>query len=333
MLNTLHDTLQRSGHRPRILIVDDQPINIRALNEVFKEDCDILMATKGEQALEQARSQQPDIILLDIVMPGMDGHEVCRQLKADPSTENIPVIFVTSQNDDNDEAFGFEIGAVDFISKPINPVIVRARVRTQLALKLQYDFARNMALLDGLTGIANRRRFDEDLIADWRLCLREERPMTMLLIDVDYFKRYNDHYGHQAGDECLRMVAKGLQGILRRPSDLLSRYGGEEFACLLPFTDLVGGEGRAEAMLKAVQDLKIPHALSDASDYVSISIGVACVIPCNDQQPKSLIKQADEALYQSKAEGRARFSSYAGIDQSHPSHPTGSVEASQEKAH
>lgn len=299
--------LPRHAGKLRILIVDDQAINIRTLNQVFKDDYVVLMAMNGEQAIEQAKSQKPDLILLDVVMPGISGHEVCKVLKSDRETEDIPIIFVTSQADGIDEAFGFALGAVDFISKPINPATVMARVRTQLALKLQLDFMKNMALIDGLTGIANRRRFDEEITSVWRLCQREERPMSLMMIDVDYFKRFNDQYGHLVGDECLRTVAQTLKSELRRPTDLLCRYGGEEFACIMLYTDQQGAKDRAQAMINAIQYQKIEHKGSDISPFVSISVGIATTVPKPDFNPDDFIDSADQALYEAKSKGRNRF--------------------------
>lgn len=205
--------LPHPHNRPKLLIVDDQSTNIRVLHELFREDCDVFMATSGEQAITVCQTQLPDLILLDVVMDDVDGHEVCRRLKADPVTQGIPIIFITAQQRDSDEALGLELGAVDFISKPINPIIVRARVRTHLTLKLQNDLLRSMALMDGLTGVANRRKFDEDISADWRQCFREQKPLSLILADVDYFKRYNDRYGHLAGDGCLKSVAQALKWL------------------------------------------------------------------------------------------------------------------------
>ncbi|MBF8999721.1 diguanylate cyclase domain-containing protein [Vibrio nitrifigilis] len=302
------EQFRHDKRRPVLLIVDDQPINIRALNEIFKDEFDVVMATSGGQAIEQARAQQPDIILLDIVMPEMDGYEVCRLLNQDPLTLDIPIIFVTAETEDNVEAHGFEVGAVDFITKPFNPLIVRARVMTHLTLKLQMDIMRDMVLIDGLTGLANRRRFDQALKGDWNLCQREHKPLALLMVDVDYFKRYNDTYGHIAGDECLKLVGKALQSSVRRTSDICCRYGGEEFCCLLPFTDEEGATICANNILQAVRDLNIEHESSDAAKVVTVSIGQAFVVPSAAITAEQLLLYADQALYVSKQHGRNRTS-------------------------
>lgn len=301
--------LPHSHNRPKLLIVDDQPTNIRVLHELFREDFDVFMATSGEQALTVCQAQQPDLILLDVVMEGMDGHEVCRRLKADPATRGIPIIFITAQQQESEELLGLELGAVDFISKPINPVIVKARVRTHLTLKLQSDLLRSMAMMDGLTGVANRRKFDEDISADWRQCFREQQPLSLILADVDFFKRYNDRYGHQAGDGCLRSVARALSETVGRPYDLVARYGGEEFVCVLPKTDLSGAVEIAQRMQERVRALGIEHSASDVDRVVTISLGVATLIPSGDLEYQTLVEAADQQLYKAKSAGRGRVCS------------------------
>ncbi|MFP2768168.1 diguanylate cyclase [Oceanisphaera sp. KMM 10153] len=290
----------------RILIVDDQPVNIRVLHQVFRDEFEVLMATSGEQAITVCREQRPDIILLDVIMPGISGHEVCRRLKADPDTRDIPVIFVTSQIEEAEEAQGFEIGAVDFITKPVNPVIVSARVRTHLALKLQSDLLRSIAMIDGLTKVSNRRKFDDALAISWRACQREGRPLSLVLLDLDYFKQFNDRYGHQEGDNCLIAVAGALSHSVRRPHDLVARYGGEEFVCILPDTDAQGTAGRVAEIQAAVKALGIEHQGSEIGNLVTISLGVATQVPTSDSTPQALLAAADRQLYRAKQEGRDR---------------------------
>ncbi|KOX99705.1 diguanylate cyclase [Pseudomonas nunensis] len=311
MKPSMETGLPHSHNRPKLLIVDDQPTNIRVLHELFREDFDVFMATSGEQAITVCHVQQPDLILLDVVMEGMDGYEVCRRLKADTATQGIPIIFITAQQQESEELLGLELGAVDFISKPINPVIVKARVRTHLTLKLQSDLLRSMAMMDGLTGVANRRKFDEDISADWRLCFREQKPLSLILADVDFFKRYNDRYGHQAGDGCLKSVARALSETVGRPYDLVARYGGEEFACVLPKTDLSGAVEIAQRMQERVRALGIEHSASDVDRVVTISLGVATLTPSGDLEYQALIEAADKQLYEAKSAGRGRVCSSA----------------------
>lgn len=292
--------------RPKLLLVDDQPMNIRVLHQLFRYECDVHMATGGEQAIEVCKALLPDLILLDVVMEGMDGHEVCRRLKADPLTQDIPIIFLSANGEEDDEAIGLELGAVDYIGKPFNPMIVRARVKTHLTLKRQGDYLRSMAMLDGLTGVANRRKLEARLEAAWSQACRDNGPLSLIMIDVDYFKKYNDHYGHQGGDQCLRRLAMALAATLNRPYDLLARYGGEEFACLLPDTDLAGAERVAQKMLAAVAELRIEHLASEVGPQVSLSLGVATVLASARLTPQELLRCADEQLYLAKAGGRAR---------------------------
>lgn len=297
--------------RPKLLVVDDQPINIRIINELFRADCDLHMATHGEQAIAVSKTLQPDLILLDIMMDGMDGLEVCRRLKLDPATADIPVIFITAKREEDDEALGLELGAVDYISKPLNSAIVRARVKTHLTLKLQNDYLKGLASLDGLTGIPNRRAFDVRLAQAWSQACREGGTLSLMMIDIDYFKRYNDHFGHVQGDECLRQVAKAIAQSVNRPYDMAARFGGEEFACVLPETTLQGALILAEKIQVRISQLAIAHPGSEVSEWVSLSIGVASLQPRVDREPSELIALADQQLYQAKHNGRNQIFSLA----------------------
>lgn len=304
----MDDWIPHSYHRAKLLIVDDQALNIRILHHIFYESCDVFMATDGEQAIACCRAQLPDLVLLDVVMDGVDGHEVCRRLKNDPVTKTIPIIFITAQQEEADEVMGLELGAVDFITKPFNPTIVRARVRTQLMLKAQSDYLRSLALVDGLTGVANRRKFDEDLILAWRHACRSQTALALILVDVDYFKAFNDHYGHQAGDECLKAIALAISRSLRRPEDLVARYGGEEFVCILPDTDIAGALKIAGNIQSKVRLMSIEHTASLVAPIVSVSIGVGVQSPDVQASPAQLIEIADKQLYQAKNSGRDRIS-------------------------
>ena len=290
--------------RPRLLVVDDQPVNIQALYQVFCADHQVLMATGGEQALAQCASQSPDLVLLDVVMPGMDGHTVCRRLKENPATRDIPVIFVTAHTEEAAEELGLRLGAVDFISKPINPTIVRARVGTHLTLKAQSDLLRQWACIDGLTGVHNRRIFDERLASEWARAARNSNPLSVVMLDVDYFKGYNDRYGHQAGDDCLRQIAMALRACLVRPADFLARYGGEEFVCLLPETGLGGAIQIAERIRQRILSLPIAHVDSAVAGVVTVSLGVSSTSEDAFGTAAALLREADAQLYLAKSSGR-----------------------------
>jgi diguanylate cyclase (GGDEF)-like protein len=291
--------------RSRLLVVDDAPINVQALYEALCGEHQVLVATRGAKALELCRKLQPDLVLLDVEMPDMTGHEVCAQLKADAATRDIPIIFVTARIGTDDEAHVFAIGAVDFIPKPINPAVVRARVRTHLTLKHQSDLLRQMAFVDGLTGVFNRRYFDMRLEQEWARAARGASALALVIADVDCFKAYNDRYGHQAGDDCLRQVARHMKNNLVRPADLVARYGGEEFACILPDTDTEGAIAVAMRLEKAVRSLGVPHAAGACGGIVTISLGVVAAVPTEGEDMQLLIAEADRALYCAKAAGRA----------------------------
>ena len=291
--------------RPKLLVVDDQPINIQALYQVFSADHQVYMATSGEAALAACRDKQPDLVLLDVEMPDMDGYAVCTRLKADDATSHIPVIFVTAHNDAAAETRGLEVGAMDFISKPFNPQVVRARVKTHVTLKRQSDLLQKMVFVDGMTGVYNRRYFDKHLEAEYRRSQRNDTPLSLLLIDVDDFKRYNDRYGHQAGDDCLRRVADLLKCCLRRPADFVARYGGEEFACLLPEIPYANALQFAQYLEQQVRSLKIEHLDSRAGPGVTVSVGVAGSSRAV-ADATALVALADTALYRAKSEGRGR---------------------------
>lgn len=300
--------MRESSEKQTILIVDDVPANIRILGESLKAHYNIRLATDGKKALEIALSMNPpDLILLDIVMPGLDGYEVCKLLKADKRSENTPVIFITAMDQEEDETLGLEIGAVDYITKPFSLPIVKARIKTHLELKRHRDFLENLSNLDGLTGIPNRRRFNEAMDMEWFRAIRAGSSIALLMMDIDYFKSYNDTYGHVSGDDCLKQVARSMKGQMHRPADLIARYGGEEFACLLPRTDINGAIRVAENMRKAVAALRLPHTDSQISEHVTISIGVAVAKPEAEKSPAQLLASADECLYKAKNSGRNRI--------------------------
>ncbi len=295
--------------RPKLLLVDDAPANLRLLVGGLGEAFDLHVAKSGSEALAILEQWSPDLILLDVMMPDMDGHEVCRRLKGDPLRRDIPVIFVTGRDDEADELEGLELGAVDYIAKPFSLPIVRARVNTHLELKRYRDLLKNHAFVDGLIGIPNRRRFDEVLAQAWAMGSRQGSPLSMLLLDVDHFKAFNDHYGHLAGDACLTQVGRALAQGLSRASDLVARYGGEEFGVVLPGTSLEGARAVAETLRRAVESLALPHARSSAADRVTVSLGAATCTPEAGSQPSTLVESADQALYRAKQGGRNRVGS------------------------
>ena len=292
--------------RARVLVVDDQPVNLQLMAEVLRDLCDVLVAASGARALEIAALGGVDLILLDVMMPGMDGIEVCARLKADPRTRHVPVIFVSGRGEVQDETRGFDAGGVDYIIKPVSGPLVCARVRTHLELKSARDALERMALVDGLTGIPNRRRFDSVLQSEWRRAARSGSPLTLALFDVDHFKRFNDAHGHVRGDQCLREVARVLAAECQRAGDLVARYGGEEFALVLPETTAAGSRDVFIHLLKAINLLKVPCAEPDRLAEITVSGGALTLVPGVDASATDALSVADQLLYEAKAAGRQR---------------------------
>lgn len=301
--------MTKQNTKQKIMIVDDTPENIETMMKLIGSDYRLVPAVNGETCLKLARSKNPpDLILLDIVMPGMDGYEVCRRLKNDDATKEIPIIFVTAKSEDEDEARGLQLGAVDYIRKPFYWPIVKARVKMILELKMKTDMLAELVSIDGLTNIYNRRMFEEVLDREWSRCRRSGECLSLAMIDVDYFKQFNDNYGHASGDDCLRKVAMGLRNAMRRPGDFVARYGGEEFVVILPETDANGAESVVDNLKSTIEALNIPHGFSATADHVTVSIGLVTVIPPHDMAfPLDLVKSADEMLYLAKQSGRNRI--------------------------
>lgn len=289
----------------RILVVDDVPSNIHTLSNILREDHEIIFATNGPDAVRMAKDKRPDLILLDIMIPEMDGYQICAILRELPDTRDIPIIFVSALGEEKDEARGLEMGAIDYFIKPLSPPIVRARVHNHLELKRQRDLLRDMSQVDGLTGLPNKRRLDDALASEWRRCQRAGTPVSLFLASIDLFKEYNLSHGHLKGDDGLRKVARTVAGYLCRPGDLAARYGSKEFVALLPDTELEGAIQLAEQARSAVEALSIPYPLpNDAEHVLTISCGVASCIPSLDALPFQLLAHARTQMMQAKQEGR-----------------------------
>lgn len=286
-----------------VLVVEDDVESARMLSRLFAHDYRVLVAPDGEQALDMAVSAQPDTIILDVILPGMDGFACCERLKADPRTAQIPVVFITGIDRDDAENRGLSLGAADFVSKPINPVVLQKRVQIQVELKRARDQLMLLAATDGLSGLANRRRFDEALALEYARLARSRHELSVLLADIDHFKPFNDRYGHVRGDECLQAVARAIAGATLRPADLAARYGGEEFACILPETGPGGALVIAERIRAAVGALAIPHA-GAPSGTVTVSIGIGSEVCRPGRTGAGLVMRADAQLYRAKANGR-----------------------------
>ncbi len=308
----------------KALVIEDTLTSATLVcHQLGKMGLETVHARDGESGIEAFKRERPDLVLLDIIMPGLDGFEVAQRLRQlERDGEWTPILFLTARTSDEDLQRGIEVGGDDYLIKPVSEVVLKAKVRAMqriaqmryslLVLTRKLDEANReltrLSSADGLTGIANRRRFDETLLKEWRRCARDGRPLTLLLMDVDFFKPFNDNYGHQVGDECLKAVARTLAETLHRPSDMVARYGGEEFAAILPDTDQTGARAVAEALREAVQGLAITHRFSAVSRVVTLSVGLACEYPArgDDNGFVRLLKSADAALYEAKKNGRNR---------------------------
>jgi diguanylate cyclase (GGDEF)-like protein len=288
-----------------LLIVDDSRLNLMALVNILKDDYIIYEATDGNTAVSQAMQHKPDLILLDVVMPDMDGFHVLAKLQEYPELEEIPVIFITGLNNKHDEKKGLILGAVDFINKPFDDLIVKLRVQHQIRIVNQLRTIKHLSLIDQLTRIPNRRYFDERLQAEWSMAIRKSQPLCLLIMDIDHFKRYNDDYGHKQGDIALQTVALTIRSALHRASDFAARWGGEEFVVLLPDTDEPGGVLIGEKVREAVEETPVPLEKGGFA-RITISVGVHAVYPNQTSSVDEFFSTVDKALYRAKSEGRNR---------------------------
>jgi diguanylate cyclase (GGDEF)-like protein len=305
----------------RILLVDDDRVlRLMLRRSLEKEGYCVIEAADGEVCLELAAASSPDLILLDALMPKLDGFDCCAQLLALPGAAHRPILMITGLDDQTSIDRAFDAGATDFITKPVQWPVMRRRVRLMLEqrrLWLELEAAntklRNLALTDSLTGVANRRKFDQELTREWLRASRDRAQLSLIMADLDSFKPYNDFYGHPAGDRCLQAVGEILLASASRPADVVARYGGEEFAVILPNTDLLGAIVVAERIRAAVEALGIAHVRAKQGDRVTISLGVATAYSDREVVPSALVDRADGMLYRSKSVGGNRVTSVEGV--------------------
>ena len=294
--------------KPTILVVDDMTTTLLLLHDLLKDTYEVKIAKSGTKALEILESPNDiDLILLDIEMPDINGYDVCKRIKNNETIKNIPIIFITGRTSQEDEEYGLNLGAIDYITKPFNKAIVKLRIKNYLDLKIKNDMLEKLSMYDGLTNIRNRRFFDETFEKTFSEIKRDKKSLAVLMIDIDFFKPYNDNYGHRQGDETLRKVAKALEKTIKRASDFVARYGGEEFVILLKDINKDGVEAVANNLLNAVRELKITHEFSKIENYVTVSIGVSYYNSSSDITKLELLLKADETLYNVKNSGRNNF--------------------------
>ena len=303
----------------KVLVVEDSKVALKAISGYIEElGVHPLLAENGRDAIDIYNRERPDIVLLDIILPDTDGYEVAKEIRRlQGKDEWTAIIFLSVMSKDEDLVRGIEVGGDDYIMKPVGSVVVQAKVRAMYRLvQMQRALVKlagqlndanlelqRLSMMDGLTGIANRRMFDMSLAREWRRCMRLKKPLSVVMLDVDYFKKYNDRYGHQEGDDCLKAVAQAVQHSAPRPGDLVARYGGEEFVMILSDTDEVGANWVANRIRQQVSALNLLHA-DAAHGHVTVSCGVSSVIPSQELTVEMLFKSADNALYLSKNQGR-----------------------------
>ncbi|HEX4940152.1 MAG TPA: diguanylate cyclase [Candidatus Kapabacteria bacterium] len=290
----------------RVLVIDDEKPNLKILSDILRNEVDVILAKGGEQGFDKAVRFRPDLILLDVVMPGLDGFQIIDQLRRDERTSTIPVIFISALSDVGHEEKGLMLGACDYIHKPFHAAIVQARVRLHLQLSRQRLLLEQLAHIDPLTAIANRRRYEEVLQTEWHAAARYRTGIALVMVDIDNFKHYNDFYGHAAGDKVLQTVARVISAQLRRPRDFVARYGGEEFVVLLPESNCQGSIDIMQSCCHAVESLRIDNEPVREHPFVTISVGGVSCLPGVLHTPDSFLKIADDMLYRAKHEGKNR---------------------------
>ena len=303
---TFEDDTTRALSDCHVLIVDDQISSLLIMETMLEDIAHCHTVSSATAAIEYCAANRPDLVVTDVNMPEISGHDLSQKLRLSPETKQIPVIFVTASDDDAEQEKCWEAGGVDFVTKPINATTFRNRVKFHLSHKLKSDLLETLIYTDRLTGAFNRHYLDERLPSIVKDAVRDQQPLSVAIFDIDFFKQYNDEYGHPAGDECLWQLSSAVQNNLMRPMDHLIRIGGEEFMVLLPNTSVSGAKVVCQRLLETIRELKIEHKHADTG-YVTVSIGHSIFSPEQQLPIEQVISQADQHLYQAKAQGRNRF--------------------------
>lgn len=289
--------------REKILIIDDSSVQADMLRTILEDNYEITVAHTAEAGLHQAKVGNFSLVLLDVIMPGMDGFDLLRKLQEEVVTKHIPVILITSLRDAEYEERGLVLGAVDYITKPYQPPIVRARVNTHVKLYRYRTQVEHRSMIDPMTGVPNRRSYNFCCLNKWQEAARFRQPISLCMFDIDKFKAYNDTFGHPAGDKVICSVAETATTLLRRSTDFFARYGGEEFVAIILGNDADTAFTQMKKIRQAVEDLHIPHN-SDVSPWVTVSIGGVTVVPGAEDSYDTYLKIADTMLYDAKRFGR-----------------------------
>lgn len=290
-------------HQEKILVIDDSSVQADMLRSILEDDYDITVAHAAEEGLRYAKDGNFSLVLLDVIMPGMDGFDLLRKLQEEVVTKRIPVILITSLRDTEHEERGLVLGAVDYITKPYHPPIVRARVNTHVKLYRYRSQVEYQSMIDPMTGVPNRRSYDANCRGKWQEAIRFQQPISLCMFDIDRFKTYNDTFGHPAGDKVICSVAQTASSLLRRSTDFFARYGGEEFVAILIGSDANEAFNQMKKIRNAVEQLHIPHT-PEASPWVTVSIGGVTVMPEREDSFETYLKIADTMLYDAKRFGR-----------------------------
>lgn len=293
----------------KILLVDDVPANIDILQSILGSDHNVLCARSGNDALRIAGAERPDLVLLDVMMPDIDGYEVARQLKLNDTTAHIPIIFIAAPHEVEDEALGLEAGGVDYITKPVRPSIVQARVRNHLELQKQRDAISRLDTIDVVTGMPNAKGAAMALDQEWKRAARNGKDLSLIILDIDDFKEYSNQHGSRTADECLRDVASAIRHGIRRAGDVVASHSGGRFVCILPRTERDGAAQVADRIRRAMGSLPLPVKGSDALSSVTVSIGICSCIPRSGASADELFEAAEAMVTRAKAGGKDRTES------------------------